>query len=203
MTEKMLMAIEAALWRVLDACLKRADAMHPDRGTVDSEYLLHLRCVQSVMGWHETQLMALYKMRLAARSHRPMPPRRSSSWTDDLDDWDLVLELFGPPPGASSWMMSIGLAALPYDIRLMLVQMTFIIELAMTDAVKCLSELQVMADSLASERRSMGGKSIASAPVQARDQQQVERESKAMADRFKKLLAPKPPLSPGKGSPRP
>jgi len=100
-------------------------------------------------------------------------------------------------------MMSIGLAALPYDIRLMLVQMTFIIELAMTDAVKCLSELQVMADSLASERRSMGGKSIASAPVQARDQQQVERESKAMADRFKKLLAPKPPLSPGKGSPRP
>jgi hypothetical protein len=201
MTEKMLIAIEAALWRVLDACLKRADAMYPDRGTVDSEYLLHLRCVQSVMGWHETQMMGLYKMRLAARPRRPMPPRRSSSWTDDLDDWDCVLELFGSP--RTSWMMSIGLSALPYDIRLLLVQMNFIIELAMTDAVRCLSELQVMADSLDSERRSMGGKSLAPSPAQARDRQQhLERESKALADRFKKLLGPKPVL-PSQKSPRP
>lgn len=190
MTEKMMMAIEAALWRVLDASLKKVDAMYPDRSTVDSEYVLHLRCVQSLMGWHQTQLMALYKMRLAARAHRPMPPRRSSSWTDDLDDWDLVLELFGSP-GASSWMMSIGLAALPYDIRLLLVQMTFIIELAMTDAVKCLGELQVMADSLTSESRSMGGRSKAPAPVQVKDRQLIERESYALAERVKRMMQPK------------
>jgi len=190
MTEKMMMAIEAALWRVLDACLKKADAMYPDRSTVDSEYLLHLRCVQSLMGWHQTQLMALYKMRLAARLHRPIPPRRSSSCADDLDDWDLVLELFGLP-GASSWMMSIGLAALPYDIRLMLVQMTFIIELAMTDAVKCLGELQVMADSLTTESRSMGGRNNAPAPAQVKDRQLIERESYVLAERVKRMMQPK------------
>lgn len=190
MTEKMMMAIEAAIWRVLDACLKKADAMYPNRSTVDSEYLLHLRCVQSLMGWHQMQLMALYKMRLAARSHRLRPLRRSSSCAEDLDDWDLVLELFGLP-GASSWMMSIGLAALPYDIRLMLVQMTYIIELAMTDAVKCLSELQVMADSLASERRSMGGRSNAPAPAQVKDRQLIEQESYALAERVKKMMQPK------------
>jgi hypothetical protein len=190
MTEKMLLAIEAALWRVLDASLKRADAMYPNRETVDSEYLLHLKSVQSIMGWHVGQMMTLRKMGLAARPRRPMPARASLDMADNFDDWDLVLDLLGLPVG-ESWMMSIGLSALPYDIRLLMVQMNYVMELALSDSMKCLTELQVMADALQSDRRSIGGNSLVSKSVQVKDRELIERESHALAERMKRMMQPK------------
>jgi hypothetical protein len=114
--------------------------------------------------------------------------------SDDFDDWDLVLDLFGLPVG-DSWMMSIGLSALPYDIRLLIVQMTYVMELAITDSMKCLVELQVMADALQSDKRSMGGKRSVLGSVQTPNRQQVERQSQALADRVKKMMQPISPAS--------
>jgi hypothetical protein len=105
--------------------------------------------------------------------------------------------MFFDSPGAA-WMMTVGLSALPYDIRLMLVEMTYIIELAIASEMKrCLERLQVLADSLeaSSGDRGMVQKKAMPAPIQEKDRQRIEEESKALAERFKKIMQPKAPTA--------
>lgn len=205
MTEKMLLAIEAGIWRVLHSALRRADAMYPNRDSVDSEYALHLKAVQVILAWHESQVAAVLKMRMAARpGRRPGRPQPRPDTPDDCDEWDDLLGMiFGGV--AASWMMSVGLSALPYDLRLMLVQMTHVLELAIAgENARCLNELQDLVRSLAphSGDRTIGGKSVSPVPIQVKDKQRIERESQLLADRFKKMIQPKPTLRTSRGEPR-
>lgn len=202
MTEKMLRTLEAALHKVLYAALQKADAMYPEREHVTKDHVMHLECVNGILGWFEKQMASLRKIRLAHRpGRRPVPPR---STEETSDDWDILLMFFDSPSAA--WMMSVGLSALPYDIRLLLVQTSYILELAMLgDMQRCLSNLRDLADDLAvrSGDRGMFEKDAKPAPSPVKDRETLERESKAMADRIKKMLTPKPPSPFSKRSPRP
>lgn len=202
MTEKMLLTIEAALYKVLHAALQKADAMYPERERVATDYVKHLECVNGILGWFEKQVAALRKIRLARRpGQRPLPPR---STEETSDDWDILLMFFDSP--GAVWMMTVGLSALPYDIRLLLTQTTYIMELAMLGQMQgCLSNLRDLADTLAagSGDRGMLGKGAKPIPSPVKDRETLERESKAMAERVKKMLLPKPSSPSPKRSSRP
>lgn len=190
MTEKMLLTIEAALHKVLHAALQKADAMYPERERVATDYVKHLECVNGILGWFEKQVAALRKIRLARRPGQRSVASRS---TEEMsDDWDILLMFFDSP--GTVWMMTVGLSALPYDIRLMLAQTSYIMELAMLGQMQgCLSNLQDLADTLAvgSGDRGMFGKGTKPIPSLAKDRETLERESKAMAERFKRMMQPK------------
>lgn len=190
MTEKMILTIESALHRVLHEALKKADGLYPRRAEVSSDYLLHLQCVNGILAWFEVQIGALRKIRLAPRFARRPVARRHSE--DLSDDWDILLSFFAGSPG-TLWMMSIGLSALPQDIRLMLGQMTYVLELAVAGEMqRCLDSLQDLADSLAADsgQRGMFQKEVKPMP-RPQSREEVERNAKAMAERFKTMLQPR------------
>lgn len=190
MTEKMLLTIEVALYKVLHAALQKADAMYPERERITTDYVKHLECVNGILGWFEKHVAALRKIRLARRpGQRPVPPR---STEETSDDWDILLMFFDSP--GTVWMMTVGLSALPYEIRLMLAQTSYIMELAMLGQMQgCLSNLRDLADTLAADSgdRGMFGKGAKPIPSPAKDRKTLERESKAMAERFKRMMQPK------------
>lgn len=199
MTEKMLLTIEAALHRVLHEALRKADAMYPRRTETskegNNECVLYLQCVNGVLAWFEAQIGALRKIRLARRMSR-RPGARRLEEEDLSDDWDILLSFFAGSPG-TLWMMSVGLSALPQDIRLMLGQMTYVLELAIAGEMqRCLDNLKDLADSFAAEsggREMFRREELKPPPPQPTSREEIAKiDTQALANRVNKMLQPKP-----------
>lgn len=197
MAEKMVMAIEAALFRVVYESLRKIDATYPNRVEDATEFALHMQCVKCLMSWYYDQLFALRASFTPVRENimRRRPTAALTAPGSDLDDWGDIAAFF---LSAVAINAVIELSALPLDVAQILRMTAGIVELAVNGRLDtCMRELRTLADTLQRDPKSRGIGGIASALkiTPKLDKASIESQSRELANRMKQIMKipPKPP----------
>ena len=190
MAEKMVMAIEAALFRVVYESLRKIDARYPNRVEDATEFALHMQCVKCLMSWYHDQLFAVRTSLTPVRENvmRRRPSAPPSAQDSDWDDWGDIAAIFLSAVAVS---VVIELSALPLEVAHMLRMTSGIVEHAVTGQLDiCVRKLRALADTLERDPKSrrIGGIASTLKPTPKLDKASIESQSRELANRMKKLM---------------
>ena len=188
MSERFFQLIEGALCRLFYAAMSNLDVKYPKRARISAEFLAHEKEVNSLFTWYTTQLALLQKARRKyAREPKAQPSRSRSNVTFSPED--LLLELITTCLGAS-WTVAVAAFG---DMRSLLKQIEFIIEIALSNPIRCLDELRVLTQTLSPEAKDVagGGKSVSLKTLSS----EIDRKSNLLGARIIELLGETEPVS--------